>query len=127
MDAVLNGAIARATTILITNPFDLAKTRLQAQGELVAEDHFKTTYSGVINTLMKTSQSEGLFGVQKGLQAALVLQVIMNGLRFGTYEIVNDIANKYLYLYNSYGYVKVFRILKNIKYEDQVLCPVHLI
>jgi len=28
MDAVMNGAIAGATTVLITNPFDLAKTRL---------------------------------------------------------------------------------------------------
>lgn len=37
MDALINGAIAGATTVLITNPFDLAKTRLQAQGELVAE------------------------------------------------------------------------------------------
>ncbi|CAD8065409.1 unnamed protein product [Paramecium primaurelia] len=119
MDAVMNGAIAGATTVLITNPFDLAKTRLQAQGELVAEGHYKRAYSGVINTLIKTSSSEGLLAIQKGLQAAIVFQIIMNGLRFGSYEIVKDIANEQFHLYNSHGYVKV---LSNIGISAGVGC-----
>lgn len=31
----------------------------------------------------------------------------MNGLRFGTYEIVKDIAYDQFHLYNTHGYVKV--------------------
>ncbi|CAD8176385.1 unnamed protein product [Paramecium octaurelia] len=64
MDAVLIGAIAGATTFLIKNLFDLAKTRSQTQGEFVAEGYYKRAYSGVINTLIKTSTSEGILDIQ---------------------------------------------------------------
>lgn len=43
----------------------------------------------------------------------------MNGLRFGTYEIVKDIVNESFHLYNTHGPIKV---LSNIGISASVGC-----
>ena len=67
MQPIINGSIAGSLAVLITNPFDLAKTRLQLQGELKAHGTYEKHYRGVIDSLRKTIREEGKYSVYKGL------------------------------------------------------------
>lgn len=53
---------------------EVAKTRLQLQGEL-AKDSGKRVYASAVDVLRKTWKNEGIRGVQRGLAPAYVYQV----------------------------------------------------
>lgn len=53
----------------MSNPFEVAKTRLQLQGEL-AKDGVKV-YNNALDVLAKTWRNEGLRGLQRGLSPAV--------------------------------------------------------
>jgi len=57
-----------------TNPAEVAKTRLQLQGELV-KSGYKIVYHGPFDTIRKTWQNEGIQGIQRGLGAAYAYSV----------------------------------------------------
>ena len=67
MQPIINGSLAGSLAVLITNPFDLAKTRLQLQGELQAYGTYEKHYRGVIDALRRTIREEGKYSVYKGL------------------------------------------------------------
>jgi hypothetical protein len=56
----------------VSNPFEVAKTRLQLQGELAKGGGVKV-YNNAIDTLAKTWRNEGLRGLQRGLSPAVSL------------------------------------------------------
>ncbi|CAG8699277.1 5667_t:CDS:2 [Acaulospora colombiana] len=58
----------------ISNPAEVAKTRLQLQGEL-AKGGFKPVYAGPLDVVFKTWKNEGVQGVQRGLGAAYAYSV----------------------------------------------------
>jgi hypothetical protein len=56
--------------VTVSNPAEVAKTRLQLQGEL-AKDGVKKVYSSAIDVLGKTWKNEGIRGLQRGLAPAV--------------------------------------------------------
>lgn len=75
-----------ATAVLFTNPLEVVKTRLQMQNELVRSA--TKVYSGMADCLTKTFRIEGLGGVQRGLQIAVVRDGSKCFFRIGLHEPV---------------------------------------
>ncbi|KAE8212490.1 hypothetical protein CF327_g3866 [Tilletia walkeri] len=92
------GALAAMTAVTCTNPMEVMKTRMQLQGELMASSRRAVVgastgvdppvrlYKNAIDCFAKTLRTEGLAGVQRGLSAAYVYQILLNGSRLGFYE-----------------------------------------
>ncbi|KAG6813229.1 hypothetical protein H0H92_013116 [Tricholoma furcatifolium] len=79
------GGIAACIAVTISNPAEVAKTRLQLQGELAKGGGVKV-YNNAFDVLRKTYTNEGLRGVQRGLGPAYAYQILLNGSRLGFYE-----------------------------------------
>jgi hypothetical protein len=58
--------------VTFSNPAEVAKTRLQLQGELEKKGNTKV-YKSAIDVLVKTWRNEGLRGIQRGLSPAVSL------------------------------------------------------
>lgn len=56
--------------VTISNPAEVAKTRLQLQGEL-ARNGGEKVYNNVLDVVTKTWRNEGIRGVQRGLIPAV--------------------------------------------------------
>ncbi|KAK0556437.1 Mitochondrial oxaloacetate carrier protein [Tilletia horrida] len=88
------GALAAMTAVTCTNPMEVMKTRMQLQGELMETSKRKAgggpapprLYNNALDCFAKTLRSEGIRGVQRGLSAAYIYQVLLNGSRLGFYE-----------------------------------------
>ncbi|GJN87435.1 hypothetical protein Rhopal_000384-T1 [Rhodotorula paludigena] len=97
-------------TAAVTNPMEVAKTRLQLDGELQGRAHLPTSakvaggaaipdvhpaakagpsgkvYTSAFDCMRKTWRHEGLGGIQRGLGAAYTYQIALNGSRLGFFE-----------------------------------------
>ncbi len=73
--------------MLLTNPFDVAKTRLQTQTE---------TYGAksAMPAIARIFAHEGMRGLMKGLLPRLVYSVPASGLVSFTYELVLSLSKK---------------------------------
>ena len=56
----------------MSNPAEVAKTRLQLQGELAKTTSVKV-YNNAVDVLRKTYKNEGVRGLQRGLATAVSL------------------------------------------------------
>ncbi|KAL5535664.1 OAC1 [Sanghuangporus sanghuang] len=79
------GGLAACTAVTFSNPAEVAKTRLQLQGELV-KGGGERVYKSAVDVLVKTWRNEGIRGLQRGLAPAYVYQILLNGSRLGFYE-----------------------------------------
>ncbi|CUA71333.1 Mitochondrial oxaloacetate transport protein [Schizosaccharomyces pombe 972h-] [Rhizoctonia solani] len=79
------GGLAACTAVTLSNPAEVAKTRLQLQGELQSRGAPKV-YKNVFDVFIKTWRNEGIRGIQRGLGPAYVYQILLNGSRLGFYE-----------------------------------------
>ncbi|CAL1707486.1 unnamed protein product [Somion occarium] len=84
-EAFVLGGIAACFAVTVSNPAEVAKTRLQMQGEL-AKDGGVRVYKNTFDALVKTGRNEGIRGIQKGLPPAYGYQILVNGARLGFYE-----------------------------------------
>eukprot|EP00126_Sphaerothecum_destruens_P009853 Sdes_comp20609_c0_seq1m15638 len=95
----LLGGIATCGACIISNPFEVVKTRMQLQGELqltaAGVSSSKKLYRNVFHGLGLIYMKEGFAGIQKGLVPALAYQFVMNGLRLGTYEPLQEILKDF--------------------------------
>ncbi|KAI0931543.1 hypothetical protein AcV5_004994 [Taiwanofungus camphoratus] len=89
------GGIAACVAVTISNPAEVAKTRLQLQGEL-AKDGGVRVYKNTLDVVTKTFQNEGIRGVQRGLGPAYIYQILLNGSRLGFYEPFRRTCNSLL-------------------------------
>lgn len=100
------GALAAMTAVTVTNPMEVCKTRMQLQGELMSvgprvlsaqpgsaapqagaqEAAGARLYRSSFDCFTKTLRTEGVRGVQRGIGAAYVYQLLLNGSRLGFYE-----------------------------------------
>lgn len=80
------GGLAACGAVTFTNPWEVVKTRLQLQGELMRSAQVKRVYRGVGDAFIKIASKEGLSGLQRGLIPAYLYQLVMNGVRFGGYD-----------------------------------------
>lgn len=62
----MQGSLASCGAVTVSNPFDLVKTRLQIQGELMRSGVYVKAYRGMFHVLLETVKREGL-GI-RGLQ-----------------------------------------------------------
>ncbi|XP_008198494.2 solute carrier family 25 member 35 isoform X1 [Tribolium castaneum] len=85
MDFAIAGASAMAACCF-TNPLEVLKTRLQLQGELRAKNQHTIHYKNVVHAAYVVAKNDGPLALQKGLVPALWVQLIMNGMRLGTFQ-----------------------------------------
>ncbi|KAJ2692811.1 Mitochondrial oxaloacetate carrier protein, partial [Coemansia spiralis] len=85
------GSLASCGAVTFTNPLEVVKTRLQLQGELVkATPGMTKPYRNVAQAFWVIGKNEGVRGLQKGLGAGYVYQVMLNGTRLGLYGPIKD-------------------------------------
>lgn len=89
MDFLLSGAAA-CTACLFTNPLEVVKTRMQLQGELKSRGTYQVYYRNVFHAFYTIGKVDGLAALQKGLVPGLVYQFFMNGVRLGSYAIIES-------------------------------------
>ncbi|XP_039599048.1 solute carrier family 25 member 35-like isoform X1 [Polypterus senegalus] len=89
MDFVLSG-VAACGACLFTNPLEVVKTRMQLQGEMKTPGSYKIHYRNVFHAFYTIGKVDGLGGLQKGLVPALNYQFVMNGVRLGSYAILES-------------------------------------
>ncbi|RPD82273.1 mitochondrial carrier [Lentinus tigrinus ALCF2SS1-7] len=86
------GGTAACVAVTVSNPAEVAKTRMQLQGELAAKGAGKV-YKNSLDVIAKTWRNEGIRGIQRGLGPAYVYQILMNGSRLGFYEPIRTRVN----------------------------------
>lgn len=84
-DSVVIAGLAACTATTFSNPAEVAKTRLQLQGELV-KTGYKAIYTGPLDTIRKTWTHEGIYGVQRGLGAAYAYSGLLQVCIISLYE-----------------------------------------
>lgn len=99
------GAAAAVGAGLFTNPIDVVKIRLQLQGELEARGSYKRIYKNTFHTAYLIGKHEGILALQSGLAAALGFQVVLNGIRLGSYNF----AKRYKLTLNEGGDTNIFK------------------
>ncbi|CAN9501484.1 unnamed protein product [Ophioblennius macclurei] len=87
MDFVLSG-VAACGACLFTNPLEVVKTRMQLQGELKSRGSYHVHYRNVFHAFYTIGKVDGLAGLQKGLVPGLFYQFFMNGVRLGSYAVI---------------------------------------
>lgn len=80
------GGIAACGAVTATHPFETIKIRLQLQGELQAKKDAPRLYRGVLHGVGVILKNEGPNGLYRGIGAAYVYQMILNGCRLGFFE-----------------------------------------
>lgn len=88
MDYLLGG-LAAAGAGICTNPIDVLKTRMQLQGELKAKGQHAVHYKNVLHAGYTVAKNEGIFALQKGLTAAVLMHSIRNSVRLGIYQEIH--------------------------------------
>ncbi|KAJ1577483.1 hypothetical protein NDA11_002221 [Ustilago hordei] len=103
VEGFMTGALAAMTAVTITNPMEVCKTRMQLQGELMSsaprlvsgqERSGARLYKSSLDCFTKTIKWEGIRGVQRGIGAAYVYQLLLNGSRLGFYEPFRKAINR---------------------------------
>lgn len=89
MDFLLSG-VAACGACLFTNPLEVVKTRMQLQGELQSRGSYQIYYRNVFHAFYTIGKVDGLAGLQKGLVPGLFYQFFMNGVRLGSYAIIES-------------------------------------
>lgn len=84
--AFIAGGIAACGAVTVTHPFETVKIRLQLQGELQSKKDAPRLYKGVFHGVSVILKNEGPKGLFRGIGAAYVYQMILNGCRLGFYE-----------------------------------------
>jgi len=92
-EGFLCGGIAASCAVTVSNPAEVAKTRLQLQGEL-AKGGGPRVYNNVLDVFAKTWKHEGIRGIQRGLSPAYAYQILLNGSRLGFYEPIRHFFNR---------------------------------
>ncbi|XP_031352409.1 solute carrier family 25 member 35-like [Photinus pyralis] len=94
MDFVIAGTSA-VSAGFFTHPLEVLKIRVQLQGELRKRGQHAVHYKNLFHAGYVVAKTEGILALQKGLVAGLWVQLIMNGLRLGAYQLAD-----------SHGYVR---------------------
>lgn len=88
----LNSGLAAVGAIVFTNPLDVVRTRLQLQGQLQSKvSRSGVVYRGIGHALYKIGTQEGIRGLQRGLNAACLLQFSNVSMRFGAYNVSKQV------------------------------------
>eukprot|EP01112_Ceratiomyxa_fruticulosa_P016696 TRINITY_DN5086_c0_g1_i1.p1 TRINITY_DN5086_c0_g1~~TRINITY_DN5086_c0_g1_i1.p1 ORF type:complete len:317 (-),score=30.70 TRINITY_DN5086_c0_g1_i1:67-1017(-) len=78
------GGISCMVPLLLMNPVEVVKIRLQIQGELSLVSERR--YRGLLHGLWRVGNEEGVRGLYKGLTPALLREAVYASIRMGLYE-----------------------------------------
>lgn len=81
------GGVAAASAAFLTNPAEVVKTRFQLQGE---KGNGSKPYRNFYQSVCAIAKHEGMTGLQRGVLASMAYQLVMNGARFGSYQLMVD-------------------------------------
>ncbi|KAA6408606.1 MAG: Mitochondrial oxaloacetate transport [Lasallia pustulata] len=84
--AFVAGGIAACGAVTVTHAFETVKIRLQLQGELQSKHAAPRAYKGVFHGVSVILKNEGPRGLFRGIGAAYIYQMVLNGCRLGFYE-----------------------------------------
>eukprot|EP00928_Gymnodinium_smaydae_P005276 TRINITY_DN11806_c0_g2_i3.p1 TRINITY_DN11806_c0_g2~~TRINITY_DN11806_c0_g2_i3.p1 ORF type:complete len:299 (-),score=43.51 TRINITY_DN11806_c0_g2_i3:42-938(-) len=84
------GGLSGAFACILSNPFEVVKTRFQLQGELSADVR---PYRSVGHAFTTILAKEGIAGVQRGLVAGITFQTLFNGVRIGLFDHVKSLVH----------------------------------
>lgn len=91
-DELILGGFGAVCAGLFTNPLEVIKTRIQLQGELKVRGNYTVHYQNVFQAFYTVAKNESIISLQKGLVPALWYQFIMNGCRFGIYQVCDNLG-----------------------------------
>lgn len=80
MEFFIGGAATMAASVF-TNPLEVAKTRMQLQGELKAKGQYTVHYKNPFHAVYTIARVDGIAALQNGLVPALWQQLFRNGIR----------------------------------------------
>lgn len=94
---IVVGAIAACTGSLVAHPIEVAKLRIQLQGELlqpVADRSAKAQpiYRNTVQAMYTIARYDGILALYRGLLPNLAYQLVANGLRLGIFQISDDLG-----------------------------------
>ncbi|XP_064458667.1 solute carrier family 25 member 35-like [Ornithodoros turicata] len=89
MAEILVAAVASCSPSLITHPIEVAKLRIQLQGELQRKIP-KRIYRNVPQAIYTIARHDGLLAIYRGLIPGIGYQLVANGLRLGIFQIIED-------------------------------------
>ncbi|PQE05584.1 mitochondrial oxaloacetate transporter protein [Rutstroemia sp. NJR-2017a WRK4] len=94
LGAFVAGGIAACGAVTATHPFETVKIRMQLQGELQEKGLQPRMYKGPFHGVTVIVKNEGLRGIYRGIGAAYIYQMILNGCRLGFYEPIRGTLTK---------------------------------
>lgn len=91
--SIASGSLAATSAVFFTNMPETIKTRMQLDGEASQQNGIckQKQYANIFDAYRKIVRQEGFRALQAGLGPAIGIQVIMNGLRLGLFEPIQNI------------------------------------
>ncbi|MEQ2257669.1 hypothetical protein ILYODFUR_037109 [Ilyodon furcidens] len=80
------GGLASVTAECGTFPIDLAKTRLQVQGQVGDIKYREIRYRGMLHAIVRIVREEGLRALYSGIAPAMLRQASYGTIKIGTYQ-----------------------------------------
>uniref|UniRef100_A0A1A7YVY9 Solute carrier family 25, member 30 n=1 Tax=Iconisemion striatum TaxID=60296 RepID=A0A1A7YVY9_9TELE len=80
------GGLASVTAECGTFPIDLAKTRLQVQGQVGDIKYREIRYRGMLHAMLRIGREEGLRALYSGIAPAMLRQASYGTIKIGTYQ-----------------------------------------
>ena len=83
------GSVAGLSQTVICSPMELAKTRMQIQGQGESHSKFRTTphlYEGPVDCIRQIFRTEGIRGVYRGFLSTALRETPSFAVYFGSYE-----------------------------------------
>ncbi|XP_013858269.1 kidney mitochondrial carrier protein 1 isoform X1 [Austrofundulus limnaeus] len=80
------GGLASVTAECGTFPIDLAKTRLQVQGQVGDSKYREIRYRGMLHAMLRIGREEGLRALYSGIAPAMLRQASYGTIKIGTYQ-----------------------------------------
>ena len=87
---MMEASLASSGALLLSLPPETIKTRLQLQGELQKASDVKIIYKNMLHGIAVVGANEGPLALYQGMSAAVVHQVVMNGIRFGLFDPLRE-------------------------------------
>ena len=79
------GAAAGVVSAAVTNPLDVAKTRLQTQHDTGKR------YTGLLDALSTIYKEEGVSGIARGMGPRVLLHSVSSAIVWATYEYMKNL------------------------------------